>query len=466
MLVISDPEIIKQVTVKDFHIFPNRRNLGDFGNMDKVFGKFVSTMTGEDWKRVRTILTPTFTSGKMRKMFRIMNTCVDDAIDALKKTDEKTEVDLKQFFGKYSLDVIARCCFATKTDVYNNPDDKFMKYVALMFKPRMLFVLAFVALPRFMTRILMKLGLEIIPAEIMEFFNSAIRHLIKERVEHGSKVNDFLQLLIDAQEVTGNDKTAIKELIREVADEDDELEDHEAHHGNENEEESAEKNNQIFDKSKLKKKTLDEVEVIAQSILFLVAGYETTATLLTYAFYQISLCPEIQNKLLMEVRQASKDGSEITYSTIASLPYLDAFIQETLRFYPPVLLFDRNCEEDYKLPNTEITVPKGTTVAIPTYAVHHDSDNYPNPESFEPTRFLAENRDKIKPYTYLPFGAGPRNCVGMRFALLEAKLLIARILMDVEFRQSPKTDVPPVFLAKGSGFLTCNPLLVNVRPRT
>jgi cytochrome P450 len=92
-----------------------------------------------------------------------------------------------------------------------------------------------------------------------------------------------------------------------------------------------------------------------------------------------------------------------------------------------------------------VILPKGTIVNILNISVHRDGKNYEEADSFKPERFLPENRHKIKPYTYLPFGAGPRNCVAMRFALLEAKLLIARMVLEVKFERTEKTSVPPKF---------------------
>ena len=89
-----------------------------------------------------------------------------------------------------------------------------------------------------------------------------------------------------------------------------------------------------------------------------------------------------------------------------------------------------------------MTLYKGQVVEIPIYAIHHSEEYYENPEKFNPERFLPENRDQIIPYTYLPFGSGPRNCIGMRFALMEAKLCLGQIVRRFRFVRSPKTEVP------------------------
>ena len=133
---------------------------------------------------------------------------------------------------------------------------------------------------------------------------------------------------------------------------------------------------------------------------------------------------------------------DIDYDELAKLPYLDAILSETLRLHSPVMRLARVANEDYKLGNTGLTIRKDQTVEIPIYALHHSEEFYDQPFKFNPDRFLPENRHLIKPYTYLPFGAGPRNCIGMRFALMEDKVGLAQVIRRFRFKRSAQTDVP------------------------
>ncbi|GAV06329.1 hypothetical protein RvY_16341-2 [Ramazzottius varieornatus] len=153
-------------------------------------------------------------------------------------------------------------------------------------------------------------------------------------------------------------------------------------------------------------------EVLAQSIIFFVAGFETSATTLTFMTYLLAIHPEIQEKLRKEIDQAIGKDVPPTYDLISRIPYLDQCINETLRMYPPATRTERENSEEWTYGN--LTLDKGTIIAIPIYAIQHDSEYWPEPDSFNPDRFSEENKHKIVPFTFLPFGQGPRNCAGMR----------------------------------------------------
>ena len=140
-------------------------------------------------------------------------------------------------------------------------------------------------------------------------------------------------------------------------------------------------------------------------------------------------------------------------------------LSETLRKYPPLIKLERLVFKDkYELAETGIILNENDLVEIPVYALHHYSQYYPSPEEFRPERFLCENRDQIKPYTYLPFGAGPRNCVGMRFGLLEAKLALSKVIRKYKFVKSENTDVPIQFSNYGF-ILPAKRICVRVKRR-
>lgn len=193
---------------------------------------------------------------------------------------------------------------------------------------------------------------------------------------------------------------------------------------------------------------LGDLEILAQTMLFFAVGHETTATLLSTCGFFLAMYPEMQTRLYNEVRTAfDQDNGNITYERLLSLQYLDAFASEALRIWTPTLSFDREASEDVEIEvdGKKLLIPKGMGVIIPFHAIHHDPDNYEDPERFDPERFMPENKHLIKPCTFIPFGIGPRHCLASRFALIEAKIALATIVNKFQFVWSESTQWPPKY---------------------
>ncbi|KAG4073971.1 hypothetical protein HA402_014176 [Bradysia odoriphaga] len=126
------------------------------------------------------------------------------------------------------------------------------------------------------------------------------------------------------------------------------------------------------------------------------------------------------------------------------MKYLQMVIDETLRLYGPVVHLVRQAEKDYRIPKTELVIPKGKRIFIPIHAIHHDPEYYPEPDKFIPERFSDDNKNTRHPMTHLPFGNGPRNCLGLRFGLMQTKISIIQLLMNFKFSPSSQTPIPMV----------------------
>lgn len=110
--------------------------------------------------------------------------------------------------------------------------------------------------------------------------------------------------------------------------------------------------------------------------------------------------------------------------------------------YGPVTFLIREASKDYKIPNSNLTIHQGTMTIIPAYCIHHDASNYPEPSKFDPERFSEENKKERHPMAYLPFGDGPRNCIGLRFGLMQTKVALIKLLSDFKVSPSPQTMIP------------------------
>ncbi|WP_392480261.1 cytochrome P450 [Nostoc sp. C110] len=181
---------------------------------------------------------------------------------------------------------------------------------------------------------------------------------------------------------------------------------------------------------------MTDEELRDELMTLLVAGHETTATALAWAFYWIQKIPSVRQKLLQELDSL---GDNPDPGTIFKLPYLNAVCSETLRIYPVAMLtFARVVRTPLSLGGYELEPGIGVIGSI--YLTHHREDLYPEPKQFKPERFLER---QFSPYEYLPFGGGARRCIGLAFAQLEMKLALAKILSTRELELVDNGDVRP-----------------------
>uniref|UniRef100_A0A0A9WEL4 Cytochrome P450 4c3 n=1 Tax=Lygus hesperus TaxID=30085 RepID=A0A0A9WEL4_LYGHE len=175
-------------------------------------------------------------------------------------------------------------------------------------------------------------------------------------------------------------------------------------------------------------KCLTDQDIREEVDTFMFEGHDTTSAALCWTLFLLGSHPEIQDQAYQELRNIFGDDDRPPNSKdLASMKYLTCCIKEALRLYPSVPIFARKLNEDVTI--AEYTVPAGTTALIIAYQLHRDPEQFPNPEMFEPERFM-ERDPTLHPYAYIPFSAGPRNCIGQKFALLEEKVVLSTILRE------------------------------------
>lgn len=213
----------------------------------------------------------------------------------------------------------------------------------------------------------------------------------------------------------------------------------------ESEEQDGDKSKQESTEAGKLKKTLSNGEILSQSILFLTVGAETTANTLSFLAHSLAMHPEYQEKLIEEVDSVlERFNGEVSYESVNEMTYMDQCIDETLRLYPPAIRVNRVCNKDYEY--NGIKIPKDQIWTVSIWGVHRDPEIYPEPEKYDPERFNEQNRKARENEAFIPFGAGPRNCIGARFAVLEVKLLLAILLKKYKFQKCEKTVVIRFFL--------------------
>lgn len=176
-------------------------------------------------------------------------------------------------------------------------------------------------------------------------------------------------------------------------------------------------------------------EIVAQAFVFFIAAFETTSSTMALCLYELSKNPTLQRKVQREIDSVlEKRGSkEIDFEMMSELKYLENCIDETLRKYPPAPFLIRECGKTYHIPGSHLEIEKGTPLIISTFGIQRDPEFFPDPHIFDPDRFNEENIHKIQPFSYLPFGAGPRVCIGQRFGKLTSRLGLFLLMQKFNF---------------------------------
>ncbi|KAL1396483.1 hypothetical protein pipiens_001043 [Culex pipiens pipiens] len=196
------------------------------------------------------------------------------------------------------------------------------------------------------------------------------------------------------------------------------------------------------------KKNISELDMAAHGVTFFIDGFETSSIAMAFVLYEVARNPDVQKQLREELLKASNDQGSISYDTLLELPYLEQVINESLRLWPPAAFLSKKCTEPIELDLTssqKVRIEKGVFAMIPIWSIHRDPEYYENPTTFNPDRFSPE-QGGASPYRekgcFIPFGDGPRQCLGMRFARMQMKRGVYEILKNFELTVDPKTIQP------------------------
>lgn len=255
-----------------------------------------------------------------------------------------------------------------------------------------------------------KMRVSSMPKKVNDFFHKIFLQALDERQLNGVDRNDFVQMLLDLK-----DKFSPTEMAAEV-------------------------------------------------FLIYVAAFETSATAMSFALYELALNQEIQNRLRNEIKVGIEENDgKFTYEIFSSFKYLNMIINESLRKYPPIPNIFRKATNNFNIPNTSLNISKGTLVELNIFSFHRDPEYFSQPEKFDPERFSDENIEKIRPNTFLPFGSGPRYCLGERLGILQAKVGLAKLIQNFTFLPCKKTTIPMKFDPKAFVTAPINGIFLNVQ---
>ncbi|XP_065156977.1 cytochrome P450 9e2-like [Atheta coriaria] len=401
-LIINDLELIGQVMVKDFNHFED--NVVEVSaDTDYLMAKNLFSLKGHHWKSVKALISPMFTAGKLKLVFPLMDDTAQKLIKYLNKRVQDGRhhcVDGKYLAHQFTTENVANCAFGLTAQAFDSEKSEFVDVARDFGTPSFTQSLKLNIL--FMMPALGKyLSVGFFSKYVQNYLIDVVTQTIRYRKENNIIRNDYLDLI-----------------------------------------------SQLKEKSKEYK--FDDRDVAAQAASFFGDGIETSSVVICYNLFEIAKHSEVQNKIREEIQLVRQKHNDcITYEAILDMTYLDCVVTETMRLDTPMMVLFKTCTKTYEFPSPKGNIPgvivhPGDPICIPVEALHRNEEYFPEPDKFIPERFAKENKSNIKNFTYLPFGEGPRFCVGMRFGILQVKMALVHILSNFHVKNNAKMPETPL----------------------
>ncbi|XP_075979296.1 cytochrome P450 6B6-like [Anticarsia gemmatalis] len=409
-LVIRDPAIAKRILVTDFaYFYP--RGLNPHKTVIEPLLRNLFFADGDLWRLLRQRMTPAFTSGKLKAMFPLIVERAERLqARALAAAAAGRPLDARDLMARYTTDFIGACGFGLDADSLNDEESAFRKLGVTIFK----------------------IGVkDAIIAVFKEIFPNALKHLkyltraekpmfdlvsaiLKQRNHEPSGRNDFIDLMLECQK-KGNMVT-----------------------------ESLEKINADGSPELVTMELSDEL-LAAQVFVFFAAGFETSSSATSFTLHQLAFHPEVQQKVQAEIDQVlAKHNNKLSYNAIKEMTYLECTFKEGMRMFPSLGFLIRECARTYTIPELDVSIDEGVGIVIPLQALHNDPQYFDEPHAFRPERFQVDSPSAKNKYAYLPFGDGPRACIGERLGLMQSLAGLAAVLARFSVAPADTTVRHPV----------------------
>ncbi|KAE9556750.1 hypothetical protein FO519_000156 [Halicephalobus sp. NKZ332] len=417
LLITSDLDLLQELFVKKFEYFHGRRLHPLIGNVDDHKNKIVNLFNsrGSRWKRLRNVSNSSFNVVNLKLIHPTVQDSINELLVHLEKAVGK-EIDAYPYFQELTMDIISRIALGQEeSKLFNN---QFLENVKGVFETRVVSYPEYIA---FMFPFVVQ------PLRALVFF------LKVTAAGYIQKVRANLRKVVDARKTQRNQNSKdiqFNDGEKKKVDYIDLFLDLES-------EPFTDDGSTLLDKHHLKvDKKLTTDEVVSMCQVFLLAGYDTTATSIAYVIHNLATYPEVQKKLQTEIDEYGV-SEEPSYDEIQKLKYLDAVVKESLRLHPLAARASaRECMESTTL--GDINVDKGVQVVADVFSIHYSKEIWgPDAHVFNPDRWLTE--EKRHPMAWIPFGAGPRTCVGMRLAYLEEKNFLISCLKKFNIFKTKNT---------------------------
>ncbi|XP_018338509.1 PREDICTED: cytochrome P450 4C1 [Trachymyrmex septentrionalis] len=395
IIIITDPDDIRKILSNIIHIEKSTI----YHIAEPWLGTSLGISKADKWHSRRKILNPSFHFNILQQFTEILIKESKNMIKCLKNAEGTVVKDLIPFVSEHTLNAICETAMGTSLQNLSTSQQQYRKAVHRMteliiyrfLRPWLHFdwIFSLTSKGREHKKIL----------KILHRFTEQIiaeRRLYHERT-NGQYLKEFdnLSAQRDDNETIGTQKKQLSMLDLLIA--------------------------------TSRENIMTDIDIREEVDAFVFAGWETTAAAVSFILAQLAEDKDIQDRVRNEVDSAIQGNEKkFNFKLLKQLPYLERCIKEALRLYPSVPFISRICGEDIKLQS--YLVPAGTMIVINIYAAHRNPNFWPNPQVFDPDRFLPEKIQNRHYYSYIPFSAGPRNCIGQQFGMLEIKTMIASVI--------------------------------------
>ncbi|CAG9762332.1 unnamed protein product [Ceutorhynchus assimilis] len=422
MVVTVDYEFCELLFNSNTHIDKAR----EYEYLNNWLGKGLLTNKGANWRSRRKVIIPSFHFSIFQEFIPLFNSVGDNLVTKLKNEVGKESLDILPLVSFYALDVICEAAMGVKI---NALDQKNSDYIGSI---------------KEMCRIVVERTFSLFNPLVYPLTPNYYKERKALKVIH-TYVNDVISEKIAEQEKMSNGKN--------TKDKNDDL--------------GVKKHLAFLDlllEARIDGEPFTRKDLQDEVNTFMFAGHDTSSSAISFCLFMLATNLDAQQKVIEE--QVEIFGSDLksaspTYKQLNAMKYLDLVIKETLRLYPAVPFFGRSLAHDLEFKGS--LYPKGTTVAIFLYGFQQNADYFPEPDKFIPERFESTNNTKF-PYSYTPFSAGPRNCIGKKFAILEMLSAVSKVVRNFELL--PAKPHHKLQLASEAILVSKNGVRISIRDRT
>lgn len=349
--------------------------------------------TGKLWQMRRKAIVPTLHFKVLEDFVPIFNRCGNTLVNIFKQRVNKGPFIISNYIGNCALDSVVETVMGIPIKAQENPSSDYVSAIHRMSvllagkvnNPLLAFEPVYTAS-----------GQKSAEAKELSTINYLPRKVIEEKESEIKSANGVNKSEEDINGLGLKKRTAFLEFLLKLKQE----------------------KNPAF--------TCDQ-DVLDEVTTFMFEGHDTITSALSFTLYMLGTHPEVQDKVYEEVSEILGRG-EPQQEDLNEMKYLERVIKETLRLFPPVPGVGRKLDHDIVLPSSGLIVPAGASFWANIWTAHRNPSLYPEPDRFDPDRFLPENHAHRHPYSYVPFSAGPRNCIGQKFAMLDLKAIVSKLV--------------------------------------